>query len=73
MLFAPYGLEYLERAGGPSELTHQQQQDVVGSAETPHPRATTTRPAKTLNSPPISISFPYALVFLSFELVGFIF
>ncbi|KAF2568631.1 hypothetical protein F2Q68_00025782 [Brassica cretica] len=68
MLYVPYGLEYLALAGGPSELTHQPQQDVPGSAEIPHPRAM-TRPARTLTSPSISISFPYELVFLFFELI----
>ena len=72
MLFVPSGLTYLAQAGGPSELTHQQQHDLLGSAGILRPGATTS-PPRPPTSPPISISFPYELVFLFFELVGFIF
>ncbi|KAF2557425.1 hypothetical protein F2Q68_00016793 [Brassica cretica] len=61
MLLVPSGLEYLAQAGGPSELTHQQQQDLLGSARILRPGAT-TGPARPPTSPPIFISFPYELI-----------
>ncbi|KAF3536488.1 hypothetical protein F2Q69_00021386 [Brassica cretica] len=68
ILFVPSGLVYLARAGGPSELTHKQQQDLLGSTGILRLGAM-TRPARTPTSPPISISLPYELVFLIFELI----